>query len=196
LRKIILIFVLFCLASSTYAQENWGPAEELVTNWLGFPSITGFAFPSISSNDSLLFFRYQNLGSLGITMEIAYTCFENGEWGQPVSIQNELNNRRSTSPFYFDQSDTILFYQAETDSGYGDFDIWAIRFENGDWGEPYNLGPIINTSTYEAYPSMPDDGSRLYFYTWTKWLWKNDVVKNDFRIGKKGDNREKKGPAS
>ncbi|UCC79795.1 MAG: T9SS type A sorting domain-containing protein [Candidatus Zixiibacteriota bacterium] len=112
-------------------------------------------------------------------MEIAYTCFENGEWGNPVSIQNELNNRRSSSPYYFDQNDTVLFYHAETDSGYGEFDIWAIRFENGDWGNPYNLGPTINTFFTEGYPSMPDDGSRLYFYRHRSIMY-SDIINGQF----------------
>lgn len=47
--------------------------------------------------------------------------------------------------------------------GWGYQDIWASdRREDGAWGEPYNLGPPVNTDGEEYYPSLTRDGT-LYF---------------------------------
>lgn len=37
------------------------------------------------------------------------------------------------------------------------------REGRGDWGEPVNLGPEINTELSEDYPTLSPDGNTLYF---------------------------------
>lgn len=44
----------------------------------------------------------------------------------------------------------------------GDHDIWAADRTEGGWGEPYNLGPPVNTEAGEFFPSVTRDGT-LYF---------------------------------
>ena len=41
-------------------------------------------------------------------------------------------------------------------------DIWAMEREGDGWGEPYNLGPPVNSEASEYFPSLTVDGT-LYF---------------------------------
>jgi hypothetical protein len=41
-------------------------------------------------------------------------------------------------------------------------DIWVMDRVGGGWGEPYNLGPPVNTNGAEFFPSVTRDGT-LYF---------------------------------
>jgi len=41
-------------------------------------------------------------------------------------------------------------------------DIWVMDREGDRWGEPYNLGPPVNTESPEYFPSVTADGT-LYF---------------------------------
>jgi len=41
-------------------------------------------------------------------------------------------------------------------------DIWVMDREDDGWGEPYNLGPPVNSDAPEYYPSITADGT-LYF---------------------------------
>ena len=41
-------------------------------------------------------------------------------------------------------------------------DLWAVDREGDSWGEPYHLGPAVNTADNEFYPSLTNDGT-LYF---------------------------------
>ena len=41
-------------------------------------------------------------------------------------------------------------------------DIWVMDREDDGWGEPYNLGPPVNSDAPEYFPSVTSDGS-LYF---------------------------------
>lgn len=49
--------------------------------------------------------------------------------------------------------------------GYGDGDLWVATRATRDepWGEPQNLGPIINSESFQADPSLSADGLTLYF---------------------------------
>jgi len=47
-------------------------------------------------------------------------------------------------------------------SGFGGKDIYVSMWENGDWQQPVNLGPKINTASDELYPYYREDG-QLYF---------------------------------
>jgi len=46
--------------------------------------------------------------------------------------------------------------------GWSNQDIWAMDREDDGWGEPYNLGPPVNSEGAEFFPSMTRDGT-LYF---------------------------------
>lgn len=57
-----------------------------------------------------------------------------------------------------------LFYSAcNRPDGYGSCDLFAARREGSRWGEPQNLGPVVNTSYWETQPSFASDGMSLYF---------------------------------
>ena len=50
----------------------------------------------------------------------------------------------------------------EEKPGWGYQDIWVMDREGEAWGEPYNLGPPVNSDAPEYYPSVTRDGT-LYF---------------------------------
>jgi peptidoglycan-associated lipoprotein len=49
--------------------------------------------------------------------------------------------------------------------GYGGLDIWKCTYDAkaNVWGQPINAGPAINTEGNEMYPTISDDGKKLYF---------------------------------
>jgi hypothetical protein len=67
----------------------------------------------------------------------------------------------------------MLFFASNRSGGYGDDDIWVTRraTTDDDWGEPVNLGPIINSSGWEDYPNVSADGSTLFFVSSLSDRW-------------------------
>ena len=49
--------------------------------------------------------------------------------------------------------------------GYGGQDLWVTTraTTNDPWGEPMNIGPVINSSYWDFSPNISADGSTLYF---------------------------------
>ena len=56
----------------------------------------------------------------------------------------------------------FLFFASDMPGGNGGSDIYCSELVNGEWSQPENLGPKVNTPAAENYPYMHPAG-RLYF---------------------------------
>ena len=66
-----------------------------------------------------------------------------------------------TEPYWY--NDTIMLFASRREGGYGGLDIYVSSFRDGQWTEPENLGPNVNTSYDETSPFLAVDGRTLYF---------------------------------
>jgi peptidoglycan-associated lipoprotein len=59
----------------------------------------------------------------------------------------------------------LLYFASSASSGYGGLDIWSCTYDAKAnlWGQPKNVGPAVNTEGNEMYPTISDDGKKLYF---------------------------------
>lgn len=59
----------------------------------------------------------------------------------------------------------ILYFASKMKGGFGSYDIWSCTFDakTNAWGQPKNMGPNVNTEGIEAYPTVSNDGKKLYF---------------------------------
>lgn len=65
-------------------------------------------------------------------------------------------------PTFFNQDKSLVF-SSDRPGGYGGMDLYISHWNEalGKWGEPINMGPLVNTEGDEIYPRIIDDG--LYF---------------------------------
>ena len=56
----------------------------------------------------------------------------------------------------------ILVFASDMPGGMGKTDLWMVKWENGKWSKPINLGPEVNTHGDEFFPELAKDGT-LYF---------------------------------
>ena len=58
----------------------------------------------------------------------------------------------------------VLYFSSNMSGGYGKADIWMCSFDvkTNAWGQPKNMGPTINTEGNEVFPTISDDGKKLY----------------------------------
>lgn len=97
--------------------------------------------------------------------DICYSDFANGEWSPIKNIGSRINKADC-----WDSQPTIsadgrtLYFVSDRPGGYGGYDIYVITKDgSGNWSEPHNLGPTINTKGNEKTPFIHTDSQTLYF---------------------------------
>ncbi len=86
-------------------------------------------------------------------------------WSKPEAIVVEnLYNYSEKANFYMANNRKTLLMSIEREDSYGDRDLYA-SFEkpDGTWGEPINLGSVVNTASEESAPFLAADNQTLYF---------------------------------
>ena len=140
--------------SAIAAQYNPRPLSDTVNS---FPMQY---FPVVSVDQKSLIFTRR----LGTTFEhdedlVISTRTENGGWGQPLSISDNINSgfNEGTCTISGDGR-TLIFTSCNGRNGYGSCDLY-ISYKTGDsWSEPKNLGANINAQSWESQPSLSADG--------------------------------------
>jgi len=87
-------------------------------------------------------------------------------WGIPENLGPVVNSSSiEAGPWVSPDGLELYFCAVNRDGGYGDGDIWVSRraTRNAPWDEPMNLGPIVNSSACEVFPSLSFDGLVLFF---------------------------------
>ncbi len=125
--------------------------------------------PSISADGLSLYFNSDRSGGVG-AYDLWVTTREtiHDPWGTPVNLGPTVNSSAFDVFPGISADGRMLFFAyfaSDGSGGYSRTDIWMTRraTANDDWGEPVNLGPIINSSAFEDYPSVSADGSTLFF---------------------------------
>ncbi len=84
-----------------------------------------------------------------------------GEWTNLTQFRFNRPDYNTGYPSLSDDG-TLLFFCSDAPGGFGGFDIYVSKLENGRWGQPKNLGGTVNTSKNEVFPFYHASG-RLYF---------------------------------
>ncbi len=84
-------------------------------------------------------------------------------WSAPESFGATINTPNFEGTPSLSADNRELYFCSDRPGGYGGFDIYVSRFEEGLWQVPVNLGPTINTPGNETSPYLHIDGKTLYF---------------------------------
>ncbi len=136
--------------------------------------------PYISSDGLSLFFCSDRSGGLGnADIWVTTRPTKTGPWEPPANL-GPLINTSSIEGHPYISADGLSLYFADVTApgdiptrpgGYGGGDIWVStrqtseRMPEGYWGEPQNLGAVVNSPAYDAAPCISSDGLMLFFHS-------------------------------
>ncbi len=87
-----------------------------------------------------------------------------GKWGTPKPMDSQINSSYFESSACISPDGKMLLFVSERKGSIGNGDIWMIKKINrSTWGEPVNLGPMINTIEDEISVFLHPDGKTLFF---------------------------------
>jgi dipeptidyl aminopeptidase/acylaminoacyl peptidase len=117
---------------------------------------------TISPKGDEIFFTLQQAHFASST--ILHLVKKNDKWSEP-EVASFSGRYRDLEAAFSPDGQTIYFSSDRPLSGdkAKDFDIWKVKkMPDGQWGEPENLGPEVNSDKNEFYPSITKSGN-LYF---------------------------------
>jgi len=150
------IFVADLLPSGLWGNvRNLGPNIN-TPSWDSQPSLTHFG--------DTLFFSSDRLGGFGMS-DIYFSVKDNkGQWLKAQNAGPIINTQKfEVSPFFHRRFNVLYFSSNGQPINFGDFDIYKAYKIGNLWGEPKNVGPLVNGGGSEYYFTI-DSESRDLFY--------------------------------
>jgi Tol biopolymer transport system component len=143
--------------------EPWQPPVNL-----GIPlnSFRGEGAPCISHDGLSLYFGSGRPGGVGewdIYVTTRTTIEES--WGAPTNLGTAINSASDESCPSITPDGLTLYFQSKQPGGEGGIDLYVSTrpSSSSPWGPAVNLGPTVNHPGNDNFPSISDDGLRLYF---------------------------------
>ncbi len=168
------------MAQKTFALTNPPAQAEIFGLSTGF-SERDFA---ISPDGAEIYYTLQS--PQGVFQTIVY-CKKsiNGTWSKP-EIAPFAGKYSDLEPAFSADGKKLYFASNRPKQGTmpKDFDIWVVNKENGHWGEPQNLGDIINTPEDEFYPAIARNGNLYFTAAYKTAVGKEDIFVSKFEQGK------------
>jgi len=138
--------------------KKWTPAESISKNINSSKNEAAVGL----SNDGQELYIYNGDANGG---DIFVSKIKGDEWSSPKNVGKHINSpfHESSISFSYDNN-TAYFVSDRKDLSIGGRDIYVVeRNKKGNWGEPRNIGPIINTPDDEEGVFIHPNNKVLYF---------------------------------
>ncbi|MCX7954598.1 MAG: OmpA family protein [Bacteroidales bacterium] len=141
-------------------NNNW--SKPTILEWKNFKK-KNIATIGLSADGTELFLYVDDSNILKPKNGNIYVSrYINNTWTMPEPLP--INTKYNENHVSISYDGKELYFTSNRPGGYGKLDIYISRKdEKGRWGQPINLGPIINTPEDEAGPFIYYDNKTLYF---------------------------------
>jgi len=99
----------------------------------------------------------------GCDLFMAYRTANDSDWTIAQPFGSTINTPDYEGQPSLSPDNHELYFVSDRAGGYGGYDIWVSRFEDGLWQQPVNAGPSVNTPGNETAPYINLDNKTLYF---------------------------------
>ena len=114
----------------------------------------------ITNSGDSIFFYIDHVNEFG---DIYISARQVGMYADPQALE-VVNSQAIESACSTSEDRNTILFSSSRDGGFGELDIYMIKkLPTGEWGEPMNLGPEINTPFSEDFPTLSGDGETMYF---------------------------------
>lgn len=155
----------------------------------GINTIGHDASKCISPNgEKMIIYRYGKDKMLSQASGDLYMSeFKNNTWSKAERLPDKINSPGWEPSASIGDDEKIIYFVSSRSGGQGGTDIYSIKkLPTGEWAEPMNLGPTINTPDDEDSPFISPDGKTLYFSSnGHKTMGGYDIFKSEYNEEKK-----------
>lgn len=114
--------------------------------------------------DMIFYSRSPEASNKQLKTQIFMSKKQGNTWGEGQVLPFCIDSIAFGHP-YLSADGKVLYFASRMSGGYGGADIWYSTYDAkaNVWGKPVNAGPAVNTDGNELYPTLSDDGKKLYF---------------------------------
>jgi outer membrane protein OmpA-like peptidoglycan-associated protein len=143
------------------AEKSWGNVHNLGAT---INSSAWDSHPSLSHSGDTLFFTSDRLDGFGLA-DIYYSVKDSeGNWQKAKNMGPIVNSRNNdVSPFFHHTFNVLYFSSNGHPLNFGAFDIYKSYLQGNTWGEPKNIGPLVNGAGSEYYFTIDSKSHELYY---------------------------------
>lgn len=160
--------------ASAFENGEWRPSSNLGP---GINTGNNESITSVSADGTRLYLFGHYTGSHG-RGDIFYSVAYPEGWSAVEHLRRPVNTVYFESDAFLSSDGKALFFTSDRPGNIGSYhqkdepfhgntwgnvDIYVCRWQDTAWGEPVNLGSMINTPYAERTPFLHPDGKTLYF---------------------------------
>ena len=88
----------------------------------------------------------------------------NKEWKTAIPLSDKINTRFNEGAQSISPDGMYLFFTGcNRPDGLGSCDLYVSHKNGNQWDTPFNLGSVVNSSSWDSQPAVTPDGNTLYF---------------------------------
>jgi Tol biopolymer transport system component len=142
---------------SNRSGETWSEPQRVLLNDPGELALDGCEFVS----GERMYFCSAREGYSGIQWFRADLV--DGTWQDWRYAGDELRQvEYEVGELHISADGQELYFHSARAGGFGGLDIWVSHLTADGWGEPVNLGAVVNTAHDEGWPYISPDGQELW----------------------------------
>lgn len=149
---------------STRTAIGWGKPMKL--DIIDFENFSEFQDFFLSADERVIIMAVERKEGYGD--QDLYASLKIGPKGysRPINLGLNINTYKAEFAPFLSVDNTTLYFASDGHGGYGESDIFKTKRLDAtwtNWSKPQNLGPAVNTSSWEAYFSITASGDYAYF---------------------------------
>jgi len=96
--------------------------------------------------------------------DIWISNFDGVRWGPARKLKKGINTKYWDTHGYLSEDGTRMVFASDRPGGFGGLDLYISTIDkSGDWGNPVNMGPEVNTPFNEDKPFLVKNDKLLFF---------------------------------
>ena len=123
--------------------------------------------------------RTKNIFDQSNNLGLYFAELKDGEWIPSAEFPFNNIDFSITTPC-FSPDGHYLYFGSDMPGGFGGADLYRSEMVDGEWIEPVNLGPAINTKGNEVYPFISGNGDLFFATDGHGGLGKKDIFVSRF----------------